>query len=362
MVEAYILRLRGEPALAADLFSEALKTTEPAGFPSWTLVVRGYLLSLAECGRIDECRERGAVLLSEAKAAELTVMIAYVLHGMAAVEIAAGDYLKALTYLQSIDQIRQQWPLGAVFGGACQELYARVAIAGRNQNEFERAVAQCRQVFTRTGNPVLVARYQRLIQDGERAHLRVVSMVSQAPPSSSEAEGVTQDASVAIESASILVPYQNFEERAAKVLSFAIEASSTQYGMLYLIRDRTPTLAAVQGICPDITRMNSLVAEYIHAEVDPSSDLAFDPDDIVTSTVDTGDWLGPTGTQFAPALLSHIANGGLAVTGVLVFDVEGQRRPPDDLLSRLSEALTISKDVVPWVVQLRPRQLYARAS
>jgi hypothetical protein len=52
-----------------------------------------------------------------------------------------------------------------------------------------------------------------------------------------------------------------------------------------------------------------------------------------------------------PALLSHITRRQLAVTGVLVFDIDGHDSPSDSLLAGLSAALTAANDVVPLMVE-----------
>jgi hypothetical protein len=54
--------------------------------------------------------------------------------------------------------------------------------------------------------------------------------------------------------------------------------------------------------------------------------------------------------RFVPALLSHTLRKKLAVTGVLVFDIDGHAHPSDDLLADLSAALAAANDVVPLLV------------
>ncbi|HKU41024.1 MAG TPA: hypothetical protein VJR89_22835, partial [Polyangiales bacterium] len=63
-------------------------------------------------------------------------------------------------------------------------------------------------------------------------------------------------------------------------------------------------------------------------------------------------WTGPTGVQFVPALLSHGAGAQLAVTGVVVFDIDGHTQPNDEVLSRLSASLAAAGDVEPLLVDV----------
>jgi len=150
-----------------------------------------------------------------------------------------------------------------------------------------------------------------------------------------------------------MIECRGFEERVSRVLSLATQHGTTPNAMLYLIRNQVPVLVGQRGVCPDAPRMNELVATYLRGELEEPLSNAIDPDDFVTSTVDDADWIGPAGTRFAPALLSHPSGGGLAIAGVLVFDLEGQRRPEDSLLSELSAQLTAANDVVPLQVRAR---------
>jgi len=349
LVEGHILRLRGEPTAAVEVFAQALSKHKAGEIFFWVPIARSYLIALAECGRIAEGRESGTTMVSEAYAAKLTVDVAQIHFAMAVLEFTGGDTKKALAHLESVEKIREVWPGSGVFEGACHELRARIAIVNEDQEAFETAAKHCAKAFLLSRNPILFARHERLIQDAERAHLRAPSLNTN-PPSAAEDEtmNVTVDLTTATTvSQSILAACNSFQERVEAVLSLATDQNKGANAMLYLIREGALSLVITRGNCPDSERIEPLLTKYLTNEIEESIGAAIDPDDLVTSTVDSSDWVGPTGTQFAPALLRHLENGGLAVTGVLVFDVEDQRRPSDQLLSMLSEFLTASNDVVP---------------
>jgi hypothetical protein len=356
-VRGHIHRLRGEPAAAVEVFGQALTRFKVGDTTFIVPVARGYLIALAECGRVTEARVSGKRFLAEANAADLGGYMAELHYAVAVVEFNGGDTDTALAHLQSVEKIRERWPYAELFGGACHELRARIAIAARDQTAFESAAAECAKAFSFGRNPVLIARHQRLMQDAERAHLRVPAFSTQAPPAyGGETVTATIDATTAtVEGKPLLAACNSFEERAQTVLSLATGQNASTNAMLYLVRGRVPTLVAQHGNCPDPKRIYLLVERYLSGEIDEPMSAAINPDDLVTTTVDTSDWVGPTGTQFAPALLSHLAAGGLAITGVLVFDVEAQRRPADALLTQLSESLTASHDVVPLIAKPRTR-------
>jgi hypothetical protein len=358
LAQGHIQRLRGEPTAAVEIFAQALDRFKVGDTPAWAPVARAYLMALAECGRVTDGRVSGTMILAEANAAGLTVQIAGLHYAMAAVEFAGGDHEAALTHLRSVEKVCERWPLSGVFSGACHELSARVAITRRDQEAFEAAADDCAKEFLLSRNPILVARHQRLMQDAERAHMRIPPSSTQAPPLYvAETVTMTIDATTAtMENNRLLLTGCNtFKERIAAVLALATGQATAKDAMLYLIGDQVLKLVVQRGNCPDVKRINPLVTEFLNSELEESVRTAINPDDLVTVTVDTADWVGPTGAQFAPALLSHRVADGLAITGVLVFNVDAQRRPADTLLSQLSEALTQCKDVEPLVTQPRAR-------
>jgi hypothetical protein len=291
-------------------------------------------------------------MLEDARATGRTVRAAELHHAMAAVELADGHYHAALEHLQSVAKIRERWPLAEVFAGACHELRAQIAIAMRDQEAFQAAADQCAKSFVLSHNPILIARHQRLLQDAERAGLRVPVSTSQAPAALYSGDMVT----MTVETGAVTAESSfggSFEERVSRTLSLATNDGSTRNAMLYLMRDNVPKLVGQRGDCPDATRMDKLVVNFLRGEIEEPNVGAIDPDDFVTTTVDDSEWVGPTGTRFAPALLSHRSNDGLAIAGVLVFDLEGQRRPADSLLSELSAQLTVANDVIPLRVKAR---------
>jgi hypothetical protein len=351
LARGHILRLRGDAPAAVEVFREALSRPETAEVTMGTCLERGYLMALTECGRVREARVRGAAILENTRVKGRTVLAAQLHYAMAAVELAGRDYIAALEHLQAVAEIRERWPLAEVFAGACHELRARIAIAMRDQESFQAAADQCATSFVISRNATLIARHQRLLQDAERARLRLPAAVYQTPALYSGGAMTLEATTMTVESGRVRIKAtiegSSFEERVSQVLSFATKHGSVKNAMLYLMRDNVPTLVGQCGSCPDAKRMDALVATYLRGEIEGPTSGVIDQDDFVTSTVDDSDWVSPTGARFAPALLSHRLNGALAITGVLVFDIEGQRRPTDALLSELSAALITSNDVVP---------------
>jgi tetratricopeptide (TPR) repeat protein len=355
-----IQRLRGEAEAAVETFSRALPMCAAGEMVTWVPVARGLLEALVEVGRAEEACERGVTLIQEARAVQLTVTVVELHYALANAQLAAGDSDAALAQLQIVDELREKWPIGNVFGAACYELRARVAIALLDGSAFENAARQCNVLYSRSKNSVLIGRYERLLMDAERVGFRASTTSLRARSPEDTDVGVTErlrKVPVRVELAQCAGP----EERAARVLTLIAEHAAAQHVMLYLLREHQLVQVAATERCPVSPRMDLLVAEFLADEL-AQSRAAIDPNDMVTTTVDNSAWTGPTGVQFVPALLSHVQTGQLAVTGVLVFDIEGQAQPSDELLSKLSAGLASAGDVEPVLAAVPSAGLAGRPS
>jgi hypothetical protein len=247
-------------------------------------------------------------------------------------------------------RVREAWPGGDVFGGASHELRARVAIAMGDQAAFQAAAQACWNVFLASGHPMLIARHARLMQDAERAGLYLSQASATRPREACEESTAADRGTTQVERKISLEACPTREARIARVLSLVSEPRGAGHAMLYLLRNRAPVCVGARGAHPDIERVNLLVERFLREELEAASQLSANPidaNDLVTSTADGSEWVGPTGIQFAPALLSHSVRGEMAISGIVVFDIESQRRPDDELLAQLSAALTAAGDVEP---------------
>jgi hypothetical protein len=341
--------LRGDAAGAIETFGVALSKAAAGAVPCWAANARGFLEALADASRVQEARAHGATFLHEAAGAGLTMQRADLHLALASVEYAARDHAAALSQLAEVDAIREHWPIGAVFAGRCYELRARVAIALRDASAFESAASECEARFSRGQNPILNGRYQRLLQDAERAGLRVSAARTRARNAEDTATIATKRARRDAGSVD-LSACPDPESRVRSALSLVAEHASARHIMLFLMRDGQPKLVGTTERCPVATGVETLVERFLVEELQDSRGAAIDPNDVMTTTVDNEAWTGPTGVRFVPALLSHTMRKKLAVTGVLVFDIDGHAHPSDDLLADLSSALAAANDVVPLLV------------
>lgn len=344
--------LRGEHAGAVGLFELALSLTGAGVFTCWTACARGLLEALAALGRVAEARDRGRRLLSECDAAGLSALRVDLCIAMVSVELSGSDCAAALAWLQVVDELRKRWPMGGVFAGRCHELRARVALAAGDAAAFESAAQACDEAFSRSRNSILIGRYQRLLQDAERSGML---------QSASVARAITAEDTAALDTVRgprnlprvELSASSDSRARLSGVLALVAERSSARHILLYLVRDGALVLAVSTPDCPSPSDalLSALVAAFVREEIEDASALRIDPDDLTTTTVDNADWTGPTGVQFVPALLTHSQGDRRAITGVVVYDLEGAELPSDELLAELSTALAASNDATPMLIE-----------
>ncbi|HKU43944.1 MAG TPA: hypothetical protein VJR89_37545, partial [Polyangiales bacterium] len=351
---AHLARLRGDVQTALQLLEAALSKAQPGVITWYIVIARHYVLTLVEAGRAKDARKAGELHLRLAEEAGLITRLGELQHGLAAAALADGDLEASREHLDAADAVRERWPGAAVFGGACSELRARIALAARDPAAFDQAAEACAKAFLLSGNPILVARHQRLIQDAERAGIQPPTAARSARPGAEEQHTLEAEGSTQTTFQVSFVDCPDFEQRVARALWLATGQHASQHAMLYLVRDKLPVLVGQRGECPQPERFQSVVQRYFQSELEEQREELIDPDDLITSTVDNTAWTGPNGVPFAPALLSHKTRDGRALSGVFVFDLEGQHHPEDELLAALSSALTEAGDVEPVHVHGKP--------
>ncbi|HEY2734640.1 MAG TPA: hypothetical protein VGI70_11680, partial [Polyangiales bacterium] len=294
-----IQMLRGDALGAIESFSAALTRAAAGEVVCWTPNARGLLEALVDAGRIEEARAHGAKLLREANDAGLSVQRVHLFVALASVELAAADYQSALSRLAEVDAIRERWPIGAVFAGKCHELRARVAIAMHDASAFEAASSECEALFSRSQNSILIGRYQRLLQDAERAGLRVSAASTRARSDEDGSTISTRRTRQAAEPID-LSACPDTESRVQRALSLVAERAAARHIMLFLMRDGRPKLVGTTERCPTAAGVETLVEQFLIEELEDSRTTAIDPNDVMTTTVDNEAWTGPTGVRFVP--------------------------------------------------------------
>src|SRR6185503_9164996 len=113
----------------------------------------------------------------------------------------------------------------------CYSNSARVAIAQRDQDGFERSAARCLEICEQSDSPALKAQYERLREDARRAEIGApvdFSAVENRPLGLRSAASST--------ASKRLIECVNASERARCALLLMLEETATEGGFLFGIR------------------------------------------------------------------------------------------------------------------------------
>ena len=332
-----IHQLRGEHDEALAAYERSIAAFAGSRSSLWVAAVRGYATALATVGRFDEARKHVEATLEATGDGADGTFVQDLHYALAVTEHLEGNHREAQQCAERALGLPEGWSPDSVLCGAIHEVYAQASIALGDQAGLARALAHCGSIFRDSRNPVLITRYERLIQDAQRE-----GMLPEAPmgqPDSDEDGAMTTVGPVLGQS-------KDARQRADRVLSMIVEQGVGQTAFLYLLQGQEPSLVASCGAAAPPPHLDDLVRHVITEELEaPANDI--DTQDFVTSTIDANVWANPAGEHFAPALLGHMGRNGFSVTGVIVHQTEGAGYVASALLDQLSAALTDAGDVIP---------------
>lgn len=337
-------RLRGDLKRALPLFERGLSMTRAGEHLAWAPLMGAVLGVLRQLGRASEAYERGHAALSLAAEQGLEYSARYIEQPLA---LASADQGRMREAIELADRTLAAAAARGVSGidlGDAHYTRARLAIRERDGNAFDYHAQRCAELYRAGENPVLTARYERLLRAHRKASPEAVSGVlgshtvntpTAGTPHSSLFDGCTDRA-----------------ERARRALGLLMERDDCRAGALYLLTAEGPVLVAMSGELPFPNDMDSVVADRVAAELDLDEATAVSGlDDDAAGLMRTVD--RPGGGTFVPLVFSHEAEGRrLAVTAVAVLCVRDPStyRPPYHLVGVMSELLSAAGDVAPRVV------------
>lgn len=313
LARAEYARLRGEHDDALALIDEALELL-PAGegLPRpWALAVRADVLLSA--GRLDEARTACTEAIAYGNDPEhgQSSFRCRAERALAQVEAALGRAEAAAERLDRLIADARAVDNPFILGSA-HEARAVLAHARGDGAEAHRHATEVERCFVPTRNPVLVARYERLLRtlgegpepdDPEVSHSDIATIVF-------DPETVTDTIAAAL---SVLARCHTATERADRVLETLRESVGATEGFLYLLDAGLPSLAAPSA----------------GAEPPPEvSDAATRRLDATLAEADDGTTLQRSATRWTSALLYAEIDGTETVVGVVVL---GAGRPADTL-------------------------------
>jgi serine/threonine-protein kinase len=301
-------RARGGHAAALSAFEIGLELAQPGEHQVWPNLASAHLRTLHELGRLEEALALAERYVGESEHAEIGCMANHVRRQLAMIQGKLGKHAEAVGTADGV--IASFTALGStgLNLGVAHETRARVALLADDREAFDHHAALCSSIFTKSGNPALVAKSERLRQDSQKAQTTLAG-----------ASGLLTDRFQFSRIASALDACKGFAERAQAALGILADASGAVGGFLYLLGDQGPFYAAQLGSEAPPDAVRALAQEYLTSEVE-DADMTTDSHSMPSTGLST-DWAGWAGELYRPVLLSHEMSGQIAITGVAVLTV-----------------------------------------
>ncbi len=335
-------RIRGDCDTARAELEQALSAVAPGRHRSWAPIAGGHLWVLLKLERFADVKVLAHEGLQAVEREQLGVLGCYFKEPLALAEAALNEFDRAVEHAQAVIDTHEASAAHGLALGSAYETRARVAITMGDHSSFRTYAQLCAEQYRAGQNQALTAKYEKLMEEAQRADLRVSSDLAGAADFAQEGQRTAAMVST------MLGACQGPGERARRTLALLVEAAGCAGGLLYTLQDQGPTLAAQQGKHQPPAQIDSLVTAYLSAEVDASDDVTVTEADVADRAPTDGAWVSPDGHRFVPLVLAHDGDAGFTVAGVVVFCAHPNHKLdiPFRLLPVLSRSLLEAGDVV----------------
>lgn len=184
-------RVTGNHEETLRMLDELLAGMPPGTRPLWPWAVGTRLNALVELARYDEAKVAGREALAIAEHIQLDILKDRIIIPLALAEARLGDTRQACSRLDEVIGWRAHDADGAAFGW-CLEARARAALWMGDGPAFQRYAALCGQQYRLGGEaPALMAKHERLLQEGRQRGMIPVGAAAYATVQNDTAAGPT---------------------------------------------------------------------------------------------------------------------------------------------------------------------------
>ncbi len=338
-------RIRGDYRKALEELEKALSLVEPGRHIVWPHVASVLLKTLFELGRYQEVVSQGRSFLQAAEQAKITNEKRYIVMPLALSEAKLGDHVRALELCQiAIDACESLGTTGLTMG-LVYEYRAYVAMIMNDQESFQTYARLCADEYRAGRNPVLTAKYEKLMQYARQSEIGVSDQLAHAADvsiSESTAESVISRI------ATLLTDCRGPKERAQRVIDVLVQHADAAGGYVYTMQEEGPILAASSGHLSPLVDMDTIVKDYVAEQISEIGDCTRTVADLGASAPTPSRWTNDRGEQYLPVVLIHEREGTFILTGLALLAADRHRQiaVPHDLVVALSRSLAETGDVV----------------
>lgn len=342
LLRAIYERIRGDHAAAERDIAAAAAKLEPGRHGTWVWVAceRSQIARLA--GDPERARVLSARDLQSAETLGLGWTAELLRLELGLSELALDRPQPAVEHIERvIATLSALGSAGALMGQAC-EARALAAAAADDRSAFSDYAARCARYYRPSLDAAFAARYERLLRrdPGARAE-----SASAAPAPAQAAHG-----RAALKT--VFEGCRDRDERASRALETLLAWGGSANGMLYLLGEGGPSLAAASPDRSADDRTAQFVRAFLDAELDGGASTT-----VTEAEHTTGHSLEPCaeasftdtdGRNYTALPMMHAKDGCFWVTGAVLLDRAASRHDaaPEPLLHRISQALQEHGDAI----------------
>ncbi|HEX4341258.1 MAG TPA: protein kinase [Polyangiaceae bacterium] len=346
----HLRRAQGDSPGALKALEPALAAAAPLVHRDWPSVAAAHVQVLVDLGRTAEAVECGREYLATCRNLELLPGAWNVAHALAAALLSSGDVAESARLLDDVIEEATRYDVRGLFLGTFYELRARAALAERNQEDFERFLALCKDEYRPESVAALAIKFQRLVRDAQRS-----GVVRENTPLQAHIEdGIITAANLVTTAHSRLAECEDAQMRAECVLKILAEQMGVPLAaFLYGVSDgHVDFLGAAPRSAPHET-ISGLARGFLLEQLELSdvhtmttaATLPANLDDVTLrfslAPGSSGQKLIRFGSSFIqPVALTCVADGELRLAGIAMLEVaQALPLPPVRLIEMLGAAM-----------------------
>ncbi len=337
-------RIRGDYQSALVEYEKALNAIVAGRHLVWPYAATSYLRVLFELERFEEVKQLAPRFIADSENLALGYPSVYLRIPLALTQAVTGEHENAIQNAEIlIDTYKRLGSTGLMLG-LTYETRARVAIYMGDLDSLRTYARLCADQYRTGHNPILTAKYEKLMQEANYAGLNITTDLEHAADISRE-----MNQSLLNETSGSLSDCATLMEKMRRILEILVKYTNSLGGFLYTVQKNGPNLAAQLGEFAVSNKIDTMVREYIATEINTDNEVTKTDVETVTSSVASAVWTDKDGVPFQPLLLGHTTTRGFTITGVAVLRVDPERlfEYPSSLVVTLSQYLFDTENVVP---------------
>lgn len=337
-------RIRGDFQSALVEYEKVLRSIAPGRHLVWPYAATSYLRVLFELERYKEVKRLAMDYIAQSEALGLGYPSVYLRIPLALTQAVTGEHASAIQNAEILIDTYKTLGSSGLMLGLTYETRARVAIYMGDLDNLKTYAKLCAEQYRTGHNPILTAKYEKLMQEANYAGLNITTSLEHAADVSRElTQNILSETSVSLSDCATLV------EKMRRILEILIKYTNSLGGYLYIMQKNGPNLAAQLGDNAVTEEIHSMVKEYIAAEINTDNAVTKTDVDTQTSSIASAMWVDKRDIAFQPLLLGHTTSRGFTITGVVVLRVNPERlfQYPSSLIVTLSQYLFDTENVVP---------------